>query len=47
MFANMPTKFEVKATQDEPLAVELRIGQNVLAVALATLLLIAYKARQR
>ena len=44
---NIPQKFEVKATQDEPLAVELRIGQNVLIVSVAIMLLVLYRIKSR
>lgn len=47
MFDNMPTKFEVKATQDEPLAVELRIGKNVLLVSVAVMLLVLYRIKSK
>ncbi len=47
MFSNMPTKFEVKATQDEPLVFELRVGKNVLLIAAGVLLLTAYHIRKR
>ena len=43
MFSDVPTKFEVKATQDEPLAIEFRIGKNVFAVALLLMLVVAYR----
>jgi hypothetical protein len=46
MFSDVPTKFEVKATQDEPLAVEFRIGKNVLALSMMLMLLVAFKKRK-
>ncbi|WP_287796259.1 hypothetical protein [Idiomarina sp.] len=44
---NIPQKFEVKATQDEPLAVELRIGKNVLMVSVAVMLLVLYRIKSK
>lgn len=44
---NIPSKFEVKATQDEPLAVELRIGKNVLLVSVAVMLLVLYRIKSK
>lgn len=43
----IPKKFEVKATQDEPLAVEIRIGKNMLLVSAGLILLTAYYIRTK
>lgn len=46
MFSDVPTKFEVKANQDEPLAVKLKIGENVLKLGLSIILLTVLKIRK-